>query len=102
MTKERWQQLNLIEQLANIGSEVQRAGHWQSKNETASQNLAIARTLELIDLTLTDQRWSDHRLKELNRLREVFCDSFADKRNYEVSPDSLNDYFIDFALLARK
>lgn len=101
MDQDRWSQLTLAQQLANIGSEVHRVSQWHAKGEEKNKQQAADRTLELIDLTLADSRWKK-RLKEITRLREVFCDIFLGKQVYRVSSDKINDYFLSFALLARK
>ena len=48
----RWGTLTLMEQLANIGSEVIRATNWQKKGNTEYATLAFYRALELTDCTL--------------------------------------------------
>ena len=48
----RWGQLSFIEQMANIGSEVERALNWRIKKNTDYAQKAFERALELIDLTL--------------------------------------------------
>jgi hypothetical protein len=47
--RKRWQKLNFFEQMANIGSEVERAVLWREKDKEYSK-LALYRALELLDL----------------------------------------------------
>ncbi len=47
-----WQRFSFIEQMANIGSEVERALNWRAKKNAAYAQKAFERALELIDLTL--------------------------------------------------
>ena len=96
----RWFQLSLPEQLANIGSEVNRARRWQGKDENIFWG-AVGRALELFDLTLEDQRWRG-RLREIARVREVFCDAVLGEKNYQTSLKDLERYFLPFALFARR
>ena len=100
LAQENWQKLSLAEQLANIGSEISRVIYWKENGDKENEQKAAWRALELIDLTISDSRWRE-RLKELFRLREVFCDFFVETHNYEVSPESLNNYFLFFALMVR-
>ncbi len=93
----RWHQFTLMEQLAHVGSEVDRAVHWKKKGETEHAQSAATRALELIDLTLADQRWNG-RQKEIARAREVLCDHFFGKNEYETSDVSLQRYFLSFGL----
>ncbi|MDP2211420.1 MAG: hypothetical protein Q8J63_06775 [Candidatus Aquicultor sp.] len=98
--KGRWQTLSLAEQMGNIGSEINRALKFQEKNKERFEN-AINRALDLFDLTIEDPRWS-HRLKEITRVREVFCNTVFSDNEYNTSLDDLNQYFYLFALAARK
>jgi len=100
-TAERWQRLSLVEQLGNIGSEVSRAGRArQAGNEDRCQ-LALARGLELFDLTLADERWRGRR-KEITRAREVVCDFFVGDNEHRSTPEGLDAYFLPFAVAARR
>lgn len=95
----RWQQLSLIEQMANIGSEISRALKWRSKDENLYQG-AINRAFELFYLTIQDPRWRG-RLKELTRVREMLCDAVSGGKEYQSSLEDLDRYFFHFALAAR-
>lgn len=101
MSKSRWSKFSLPEQLAHIGSEVNRAIYWKEKGEKKTAERAAERVLDLIDLTIDDSRWCG-RLKEIVRLREIFCDYFFDYSNYKISPRVLKNYFLPFAFLARR
>lgn len=96
-----WKELTLIQQMANVGSEVGRAiRSWESGNTKRFEG-ALGRALELFDLTARDERWRGSRLREILRAREEFCRLFFDE---DVAPDSasgLNRYFLHFATLAR-
>lgn len=94
-----WQKLSLVEQLGNIGSEVSRALRWQGRDESLYQG-AIARALELFDLTIQDPRWRK-RLKEIMRARESFCDAVSGGKEYGSTLEDLDRYFLQFAVAAR-
>uniref|UniRef100_A0A7C6EIR8 Uncharacterized protein n=1 Tax=candidate division WOR-3 bacterium TaxID=2052148 RepID=A0A7C6EIR8_UNCW3 len=96
----RWFQLTLIEQLANIGSEVERAIRWRPKNQKYFEG-AIERALELIDLTVSDVK-NRKRLKELLRLREALVDYFYFDNQYGSSDKLWHNYFYPFFYVARK
>lgn len=95
----KWRELSLSEQLANIGSEVNRASKWQGKDENIFWS-AVERALELFDLTLQDPRWKG-RLREIARAREVFCDAVTGGREYKSTLKDLEKYFFHFAFLSR-
>ncbi len=95
----RWQELDLAEQLGNIGSEVSRARRYQGGDEKRFQG-AVERALELFDLTLSDKRWRG-RLKEIGRAREVFCDAVLGGKEYGTCLEDLQKYFDYFGIAAR-
>lgn len=97
----RWKQLSFIEQMANIGSEVERALNWQAKNNAAYTQQAFERSLELIDLTL-DNLKGFPRLKEVARLREAIVEYFSGTNQFKFTDESLRKYFLNFAFAARK
>jgi hypothetical protein len=96
----RWFTMSLAEQLGNVGSEYERAARWKGKDKTHFAN-AFDRMLELLDLTIADPRWRNHRLKELVRLREVVCEELLLENEQRSQPD-LRSYFLYFGILARK
>lgn len=93
--------LSLAQQLGHIGSEISRARHWEMNNDRLNRDRALARSLEILDLTLDDRRWKT-RLKELTRLREVIGDWFCEQKKYEISMQAIEDYCIHFALIAKR
>ena len=95
----RWYRLSLVEQLANIGSEVSRARKWLNKDKKLYEG-AVQRALELFDLTLADPRWRG-RLREIARVREVFCDIISGGEQYKTSLKDLEHYFFYFAWATR-
>ena len=97
----RWNQLSFIEQMANIGSEVERALNWQAKHNVKYCRQAFERSLELIDLTL-DNLKGFARLKEVARLRGAIADYFSGSNQFKFTDESLRKYFFNFALAARK
>jgi hypothetical protein len=99
----RWHTLSLAEQFGNIGSEISRAIRWSTKNPATTQ-AALYRGLELFDLMLDDprHRQSVPRLREIARAREVVVDFFAGSNEYGSTGASLQKYFDQFALLARR
>ena len=96
----RWFRFTLVEQMANIGSEVGRAAKWQGKDEKLF-NGARERALELFDLTMSDPRLRG-RLKEIARARELFCAAALGNDEYKTSLEDLDNYFLQFALAARR
>ncbi len=75
LTLKKWFSLSLAEQMANIGSEVERTIIWKRKNDPEYSRLAFERALELADLTKLDPE-NHRRLGELCRMREILVDWF--------------------------
>jgi len=97
----RWERLAFVEQMANIGSEVERSLNWRVRNNPAYSERAFYRALELIDLTLASAD-TPSRLKELARAREVLVDYFQGENRYDSSDFSWRRYFAPFAFAARR
>jgi hypothetical protein len=97
----RWSQLSFFEQMANIGSEVERALNWRIKKNTDYAQKAFERALELIDLTLDNHRNYAH-LKEITRMREAIVDYFFGVNEFMSSEASWRNYFLPFTYASRR
>ncbi|MBI2495725.1 MAG: hypothetical protein HYY59_08140 [Candidatus Omnitrophica bacterium] len=96
----RWNRLTFLDQMANIGSEVERALNWRAKHHAGYAQRAFERALELLDLTLASSR-SLARLKELARVREAMVDYFAAGNASASTEASWKRYFLPFVYAAR-
>ena len=95
----RWQNMTLAEQLGNAGSEFERAWTWKQQKAQDKFESALARFLELMDMTITDPRWQGVRNKELSLAKEISIQAL-----YSGEADVIEDlqkYFLQFAILAR-
>jgi hypothetical protein len=101
LARGRWREMPFLEQMANIGSEVERALKWRAKHNTAYCEQASERALELMDLTL-DSTKGFARLKELARVREVIADYFFGANQFMSTEEPLRKYFSSFAYAARR
>lgn len=95
----RWYELSLVEQMANIGSEISRAVSWRARDRALYEG-ALRRAYELLSLTIRDERWAGRR-KELTRVREVLNDAVSGGYEYKTRLEDLDRYFFEFALAAR-
>jgi len=97
--KAKWQQMTIFEQMGNIGSEVGRAVSALKSSDENRLNGALLRGLDLLDATA--EFWAKTkpgRCREILRSREQFVQMASNKQ-----PDiSLDNYFFQFALAARK
>jgi hypothetical protein len=97
----RWFTFSIAEQLANVGSEYERALRAKEENNPERFRHALARMLELMDLTIADSRWRNHRLKELCRVRGIACEQLCSEHPEPWARKDLRDYFLQFGILAR-
>lgn len=98
----RWETLSPVEQLGNLGSEVDRTIRARQRADREAFDRALDRALELFDLTLADSRWSTSRRRELARAREEFCGLFFGGGEVSFEAGRVSAYFMQFALLARR
>ncbi len=94
----------LMEQMANIGSEVGRTRKWLAKDNPQLAESAFYRGLELVDATIKSGRSNmDSRsclLMELCRARDCFSEAFL---NCDLDSMSyLEKYFGQFAAAIRR
>jgi hypothetical protein len=97
-----WQRFSIVEQLANVGSEVERAIRSHESGAQVRFDNALSRALDLFDQTASDPRWSLPRRREVLRAREEFCRLFFDPSVSEDAAPSLRRYFLAFAIAARR
>lgn len=97
----RWFKLSLLEQLANVGSDVERAISWRKKGDMEYSRQAFERALELIDFTIEDPK-NRKRLKEVLRVREFLADYFVGDNQYGFTDQAWQQYFLQFGYAAAK
>ena len=97
----RWSRLTFLEQMANIGSDVERALSWRRKRRPAVAQRAAERALELIDLTLAGVG-NPVRLRELARVREALVDDLFGENQHRSTDGAWSKYFLAFTYAARK
>lgn len=96
----RWQKLSFFEQMANVGSEVERTISWRNKGNSLYSQKAFERALELIDFTIACPE-NRKRLKEIARVRETLVDYFHGENLYGSSDKLWQNYFYAFNYAAR-
>ena len=95
----RWFTFSLVEQLANVGSDVERAIQWKKKGNHEYSMQAVERALELLDLTSVDPK-NKKRLKEIRRVRHMFADHYMGINEFSFTDEYWQQYFLDFAYAA--
>ena len=100
--RERWAALTFNEQMGNIGAEVGRAIIAHRNGNTARENRAVDRAIDLFSATvevLIGTEYS-YRLKEVLRARDEFLRLFFDD-TFDRDADKIERYFMYFAFAAR-
>jgi hypothetical protein len=97
----RWYGLDLMQQLARVGKEVNRALRWQEKGKTELCLRHADRALKLLGLTIEDPENRD-RVRELTQVRELLADHFYGENLCRTFPDLWRGYFDVFARAVRK
>ena len=95
----RWFTFSLMEQLGNVGSDIERTINWRNKGDLEMSSQAFDRALELIDLTIADKK-NKGRLKEIVRARAMLVSYFVYDNEYGFTDKYWQDYFFDFAYAA--
>jgi hypothetical protein len=96
----RWLELPFLEQMANIGGEIERTVGWRKKGNSDYSRRAFDRALELLDLTIGDHK-NKSRLREITRVREALADFFVFDNSYGSTEQSWRNYFLVFNVAAR-
>jgi hypothetical protein len=97
LTPERWFKFSLMEQLANVGCDIDRAIRAKNEGNTDYKEKAFWRALELLDLTIEDPKnRKKGKLKELLRVRETLIDHFLYYNEYNTTDESWQRYFYQF------
>lgn len=96
LSPEHWFTFSLFEQLANVGTDVERTIQWKKSGNGEYSQKAFERALELLDLTIADPKHKGGSLKELVRVREVLVDYFVFDNEYGSTDESWQQYFFAF------
>jgi hypothetical protein len=80
---------------------VSRALKARENVNAARERSALERVLELMDLTMANPRLKGRR-NELCRVRELVCDYFVGENSFRSTPESLDRYFLPYAMAARR
>lgn len=95
LSPDHWFKFSLVQQLANVGCDVERAIQWKKKKNPEYSQKALERALELIDLTVADPK-NRKRLKEILRTREALVDFFMYDNQYNSTDELWQKYFFAF------
>ena len=94
MSKDRWEQMSISEQMMNIGGELERAVAWKKKNDIEKMNHFLEKVREWMGLTMADpkNRW---RIGELVIAQEEYEDFFGENL-WQNRDDTMMSYWNSF------
>ena len=95
-----WSKLTLPEQLANVGSEVERTISWREKGNYLYSRKAFERALELLSLTKNSHK-DETSLKEITRIYEFLVDYFDGKNLFASTDETWRNYFRGYTYFSR-
>jgi len=92
LAENKWNKMSFLEQMANIGSEVERTILWNTKKNDDYSKKAFYRSLELFDLSLGAPLKLSKR-REVARARELWVDFVMYGNSYKSTSDQWRKYF---------
>lgn len=100
--QERWSKLDIFNQMGNIYSEVGRSFKTKGQINTQNHDEALARAIDLFDATiLALSKSKSPKAREVSRSKEQFLTIIFDQNASAQSIQSLDRYFMQFAVAAR-
>lgn len=96
LAPERWFKFSLMEQLANIGSDIERTIQWKKDGDIGYSQKAFERALELLYFTVEDPKNRGPQLREILRAREALVDHFVYDNEYNTTDEQWQEYFFQF------
>jgi hypothetical protein len=97
LTPERWFRFSLMEQLANVGTDIERTIQWKKAGNLDYSQKAFERALELLYYTIADPKNIKRgTLRELCRMREALLDYFMGDNEYCTTDEIWSRYFYEF------
>jgi hypothetical protein len=100
--KERWAKLDIFNQMGNIYSEVGRSIKSKDQADTRNHDEAVFRAIDLFNATiLVLAKQKSPKAREVSRSKEQFLDIITNKNASSESIQSIDRYFMQFAVAAR-
>lgn len=94
-----WFRLSLMEQLANIGTELDRCIRRKNEGRLEESHVFFEATLTLLDYTIADPKHGA-RIREVVRAKELLIDYFVYDNVHQTSDEYWHNYFMFFSYIA--
>lgn len=100
--RERWEKLDIFNQMGNIYSEVGRSLKTRNSVDAEKHTAAVTRAIDLFDATIASLiKDNSPRAKEVLRSKQQFLDIANDMSASHEAVQSLDRYFMQYAIAAR-
>lgn len=100
--RNRWASMSIFEQFGNVYSEVGRSFAAKQIGDLKGSQDAMFRTIDLFDATVEVLlKKKSPKVKEVLRAKEEYLDAMNDPELSEIDLESLEKYFMQFAMAAR-
>jgi len=94
---ERWFKMSLDEQLANVGTDIDRVIRWRNKGDLVTAQKVFERALTLLHFTISDPKhFKKPTFRELMLIKETLCDYFMGNNTYRSTDELWHNYFYVF------
>lgn len=89
--------MSLDEQLANVGTDIDRVIRWRKKGDFETAQRVFERALTLLHFTISDPKYfKKPALRELMLVKETLCDYFMGSNTYRSTDNLWSNYFYVF------
>src|ERR1700685_4218505 len=100
--KEHWSRMSILEQMGNISSEVGRSLNAKRRHDEVGCQQAVSRAIDLFDITIAQLIMNKSpRSREVLRAKEEFLSAIYDSQPRPDDIQSLERYFMQYAIAAR-
>src|SRR5258708_27134797 len=100
--QDRWNKLDIFNQMGNIYSEIGRSFKAKANGNVTDQQRAVNRAIDLFDATaesLLSQK--SPKIREVLQAKEQFLDAINNQKLDSSEAQKLDRYFLQFAIAAR-
>lgn len=92
---EKWFEMDVGIQLANVGGEICRAIRWKNRGDDKKEANFYNKAMEFLELTMQDPK-NSHRRGELSEARYELEDFFYGGNTYDNTDESIMKYYDSF------
>jgi hypothetical protein len=101
--RDRWGKMTIFEQMGNIYSEVGRSFNAKRTGDSYKTYMATSRAIDLFDATVEELvKMKSVKSREVIIAKNEYLKTISDRDFDDKNVRSLENYFLEFAIVARK